>query len=203
MKHFIFGFIIGGALSGVSTYFITKNLTEKKAQLHIQNMRKEYKKMYEPKKAAVQKDDPSEIVKNYEEKAQLYSEDVDPAEVESPEDDAPDEYYGEETVEMDNDAYNYDKLHRNKGVRLISEDDFGQAPGFDSHEVSYYTDDDTYVYDENDQVIDDPSQLFGSVIRGMKWDEDDKNTDDICIRNFAISTDFRITKNFAAYEMTV
>lgn len=212
MKNFILGFVIGGALSGVSTYFVTKTICEKKAQLHIENMRKEYKEKYSPKNSSIQKEDPSTIVEKYDELTKIYSErgdlvKEDPAEKESPSDDAPDEYYDDDDIDQAREnasakeAYDYDKLHRTKGQRLISQDDYGQAPGFESKEVSYYVDDDTYVYDDSDEIIDDPTFVFGSTIRNIKWDQDDSQTDDICIRNFNLGTDYKVNKNFCAYEM--
>lgn len=217
MKNFIFGFICGGAIVGVSTYFITKKREETKAQLHIEKMRKEYKEKYSPKAVAIKKDDPSEIVKEYEKETTRYSDrgeaiktspkenNVDPAELEVPSEDAPDEYYEdseEAAIKKEAlEAHEYDKKHRNKGCRLISEDDFGQAPGFDRKEISYYVDDDTYVHDESDEVIDDPAMVFGGVIKSTRWDSDDEQTDDICIRNFALGTDYKISKNFCAYEI--
>lgn len=212
MKNFIFGFVTGGALIGVPVYFITKRRTEIQAQLHIQEMRKEYERKYSPKSVAIQKEEPSKIVEKYEKEVLRYSDrgeaiKADPAEYESPSDDAPEEYYDDDDIDQaaarkeSEEAYNYDKMHRNKGHKLISEDEYGQAPGFDSKEVSYYVNDDTYVYDDSDEVIDDPTLPFGPLIRATKWDADDGNTDDICIRNFALSTDYKITKNFCAYEL--
>lgn len=218
VKSFIAGIAIGGLIFGTGTFFITKNICDKKNQEKIQTMRKQYKEKYAPKNIAVIKEDPSEIAERYsDEEKEEYKKSVlryDPAETVNPseddddEDDAPEEYYDDDKIDelMANqeaiEAMEYDKKFRNHEPTIISEEDFETGvPGFDNKEVSYYVDDDTYVYDDSDEVVDDPLYLFGRVIKNQKWDVDDDQTSEICIRNFNISTNFRITKNFCKYEI--
>lgn len=217
-RDFFVGLVIGVGAGAAGSYFITKDICERREQLHIQEMKKTYIEKYAPKNIAVQKDDPAKIVESYETKAKLYSErgeliSVDPAETEHPSDDdedsdAPDEYYdddySEEVRQMKEaeKAYQYDKRHRNQQTGIISSEDYETGvPGFESKEVSYYVDDDTYVYDDSDEVVEDPIFTFGRGIKNLRWDADDSQTDDIYIRNFNINTDFKIVKNFCAYEL--
>lgn len=211
MRNFAIGLVIGLGAGATGSYFITKDICERNEQLHIQEMRKMYEEKYKPKNVSVQKDDPADIVKGYNEAQELYSgksDNVDPAEAEVPSEDSPDEYYENEDLkekkyrEEVEKAHEYDKKHRNNVPKIISEEDFSTGvPGFESKEVSYYTDDDTYVYDDSDEVVEDPAFCFGNVIKNLHWDSDDSQTDDIHIRNFNLNCDYKIVKNFCPYEL--
>lgn len=219
-KSFIAGIAVGGLIFGVGTFFVTKHVLEEQKQNDIQAMRKHYKEKYAPKNVAVQKEDPADIVEHInkvekEKEINEYHEITgryDPAETISPseddEEDAPEEYYDDDKIDelMANqeakEAMEYDKKFRNHEPVIISEEDYETGvPGYDSKEVSYYVDDDTYVYDDSDEIIDNPLYTFGRSIKNLKWDEDNLQLDDIFIRNFNISTDFRIAKQFCSFEM--
>ena len=219
IKSVIFGFAVGGCVSGVATYFITKKKIEKNAEVKanqhaeevILQMREYYEEQYTIQKAEVLKDkaDPSEIVRGYaeeerKEQIQQYSniagryssgrEFVDPAETESPSEDAPDEYYEEaDAVAQGMLADVYDKLNHGKPPEVISEEEFGQAPGFDHKECIYYVEDLTFCNDE-EEIIDDELRVFGPAIE--EWKDNHDLKEPIIIRNYDYSCDYKIEKYY-------
>lgn len=218
IKNFIFGAIVGGALSGVSVYLITKKKMQDECEETVCRMREYYIEKYAVQKAEImeEKKDPSEIVKEYKENIEKYndisskyrSKIVDPAEKERPTDDAPEEYYendgdgivGPDPAEtkgviegMAADAYS--KANHDRAPEVISENEFGTAPGFGEAEYTYYVEDLTFC-DENDMVIDvgDENRLFGSCL--TDWKNNDNIGEDICVRNYQYEMDLRIEKRF-------
>lgn len=242
IKSVIFGLAVGGCVSGVATYFITKKKTEDRVNTEanqrcegiILQMRQYYEEQYEIKKAAVikeeEKDDPSEIVKQYSEYKEIaenlyshanmdkpwtdtlnkdiaavkqkYAEREEMlAEMEHPEDDAPDEYYEEVGPDPEETkgvidgimADHYDRMNRGKVPEIISEEEFGQAPGFDAEECVYYVEDLTFC-DEEENILDNELQMFGPAVE--EWKDNHEMTDPICIRNYDLNCDYRIEKMF-------
>lgn len=224
MKNFIFGFLIGGVVSGTATYFICKKKFDKdKKEIvdacedTIVKIRKYYSEQV-PEKAAVVKEEPSEVVKKYHDISSVYRVGdvvkgepilvkVDPAELERPTDDAPDEYYEDEVGADPEDvmaesygreAERFDKENRHREPERILPDEFGNAPGFDAEEITYYVDDDTYC-NEDEMIIQDEVSLFGTVVNG--WDTNHEDTNSIYIRNYQYNVDFKIDKMFCPCPM--
>lgn len=220
-KSFIFGFVVGGALSGVSVYLFAKKKFEKEKKEIVDTCEdtivkiRQYYSEKVPEKAAIIKEEPSEIVGRYEDLARTYdtrSEEVvgdkiigDPAEFERPEDDAPEEYYeeGPDPEEARAESYGreadrFDKENRGRSPERIIADDFGNAPGFESKEYTYYVEDNTYC-DEFENILDDEMGLFGTAVGG--WDTDNEDDDPIYIRNYALNCDFKIDKMFCKCPM--
>lgn len=221
MKSFIFGAIVGGALSGVSVYFFTKKKMTDECEETVCRMREYYIEKYTVQKAEImeEKKDPAEIVKEYKENVEKYNDisgkyrseavrdSVDPAEKERPSEDAPDEYYesgdgivGPDPAEtkgaiegMAADAYS--KANHDRAPEVISEEEFGNAPGFEEKEYTYYVPDLTFC-DEDDVVVPvgDDDRLFGTCV--TDWKENNEIGDDICIRNFQYEVDIKIEKRF-------
>ena len=190
----------------------------KKAEEVILQMRNYYEEKYTIQKAEVLKDkeDPSEIVKKYSAEdiqeyhgfAERYSGGaVDPAETERPsedDNDAPDEYYeesaepGPDPEEVDAVAQGmladvYEKLNHGKPPEIISEEEFGQAPGFDHKECIYYVEDLTFCNDE-EEIIDDEIRAFGPDVE--EWARNSDIKDPFIVRNYDYSCDYRIEKYY-------
>lgn len=216
MKNFIFGFVVGGALSGVSVYLFAKKKFEKEKKEIVDTCEdtivkiRQYYSEQVPEKAAIIKEDPSEIVKEYYRVGSFVEGDKiivkeDPAELERPQDDAPEEYYEEGPDPEDTWAESYgraadkfDKENRGRSPERIIADDFGNAPGFDYKEYTYYVEDNTYC-DEFENILDDEISLFGTAIDG--WDTNNEDDDPIYIRNYALNCDFKIDKMFCKCPM--
>lgn len=181
-------------------------------------MEEYYIDKYSVKNAAVIKEDPSEIVKRYsnDEKetynqiASTYSAPenyVDPAETEHPSEDsvpdAPDEYYEDEAADDEDperraiaegmmaDVYN--KMNHSRAPEIISEEAYGNAPGFSYEECVYYVEDRTFC-DSDENIIDDEGRAFGTCV--TEWKDNHDLTDDIYIRNYGRGVDYRIEKMF-------
>lgn len=230
MKKFIFGFILGGCVSGAATYFIMKKKSQKEIDAARQQcedivamMRVEYANKYSIQKAEIlDKEDPEEIVKKYHDEAAPYDRrsDVvtgdkiisgaDPAELESPSEDAPDEYYEdddygdkditvEEPAELDGikeglAAAEYDNKYRKRAPERITREQYDNgAPGYEQHECSYYVEDCVFT-DDSELVINNEEDLFGTAVDG--WDDNDDDTDPIFIRNYMYQCDYMIEKMF-------
>lgn len=211
-KSFIFGFIAGGALSGVSVYFIMKKKNEKKidearkeCEDLIVQMKEHYIEEFSPKKAAVVKEEPEEIVKRYHTEASRYVREdpvqaIDPAELERPADDAPEEYYEGDPNEAKHFAEGlaadrYDKAMRDKPPAIIPKEEYGQAPGFEGTFAIYYVDDKTFCGDDDVVIsVDDEVRFFGTCLDD--WKNNDDMTNDIYIRNYQYNCDYEIEKRF-------
>lgn len=206
-KSFMLGVVIGGVVFSSISYYITREVYKKKKEEEVGSARKELFERYSVQKATEVKEDPEEIVRRYHKEASAYSEPfVDPAETENPKDDdeedAPSEYYeyGEE-IPGETRAYieglkaaTYDMQNGKKEAEIIFEDDFGNAPGFDTAGISYYVPDGVYVFDSDETIVDDEQYLFGTCISKTKWDIDISQGEDLLIRNYQQQTDYRITK---------
>lgn len=218
MKQFIFGVFVGGGIAGLTSYFIyKKKLNEAKREIRTEcedticKMREYYIEKYTVQKAAVIEEDkkaePEEIVKGYEtaeykEKVEPYHRNIDPAEMESPSEDAPEEYYEERSGIGHDDikgiregilANNYADDRRNTPPELISADEFGQAPGYDAEEWTYYVDDLTYC-DEDDYMVDNPYMNFGNCLDD--WERNNEMTEEIYVRNHQLACDYKVDKMF-------
>lgn len=226
MKNFIFGFIAGSAVSGAAVYFIMKKKFDKEKEEIVDTCEdtivkiRQYYSEQVPKKADVIKEEPSEIVKKYHDISETYntqSNEVvtdkiitkeysdDPADYESPiEDDEDTEYEeGMDPEDMNAEAFGreaakFDKENGHRPPERIVPDDFGNAPGFEAKEYTYYVEDDTYC-DDYENLIDDEVFLFGTAID--TWSANDSDTDPIYIRNYAIGVDFKIDKMFCHCPM--
>lgn len=210
MKDYTFGLItglvIGGCGGAAISYFVTKKRTKEKVEKEVRcecedlivDMRKYYEEKFAPRTTAVVKEDPTEIVKKYHDIASGYSdkdEYYDPADKESPSEDDeegldPEEIKAEMEVIK---AYKYDEENRHRGPQRITPEEFGDAPGYEAKEITYYVEDSTYC-DEFEEVIDDEVYLFGTAIDG--WDTNHEDTDSLYIRNYQIQVDFKIDKMF-------
>lgn len=216
MRKFIFGFILGGAVGGLGGYFLTKRYLEGKYKSKYEEeavkARNYYMDYFSPKKVAVVKEDPEEIVKRYseEEKEKIKYEEiakeyartyvgVDPAELEGPsEDDISEEDYAEEMSNTEKrhmvegvSAAVYDERNRRRAPERIRPEEFGQAPGYESKEYTYYTLDRTFC-DEYEELIDDEVALFGADI--FDWTNYEDDEDFIYIRNYMLGCDYKIEK---------
>ena len=212
MKQFIFGFAVGSALTGVTAYFIAKKKIENnKREIRTEcedticKMREYYIQTYTVQKAAVieeeRKEEPSEIVAGYEkteyvEKAEPYQRDIDPAEMERPEEDAPDEYYEESDIRAIREgvlANNYANDRRDAPPEIIDADDFGQVHGYDAQEWTYYVEDLTYC-DKEDMAVDNSYMNFGTCLDD--WAENHEMTESIYVRNHQLACDYKVDKMF-------
>ena len=207
MKKFIFGLIIGCGIGSATTYLLTKRYLEEKYKSKYEEdaveARNYYMDYFSPKKAGIVKEDPGEIVKRYsneEEEREKYEEitrmyaGIDPAELEGPEDDIPDEEMSD--TEKRNmfegvSAAVYDDRNRRKAPERIRPEEFGDAPGYESKEYTYYTLDRVFC-DEFEEIIDDEVALFGADI--IDWTNYEDDEDFIYIRNYMLSCDYKIEK---------
>lgn len=115
--------------------------------------------------------------------------------------DAPEEYYEELSDEEKERravaegmlADVYDKMNRDKAPEIISSDEYGAAPGFDTEECTYYVEDLTFC-DEGELIIDNEIRMFGTCVD--EWKENHEMVDPIFIRNYGMNTDYKIDKMF-------
>lgn len=209
VKSFIFGAVVGGCISGVTTYFITKHIVEKNAQTEISEMRNHYISTYVPKKEAVLKDlekpAPETIVAAYKqsEDKEVY----DRAELERPsEDDAPDSYYVDadnpeaiEAMNSDLEAIEYEKNNRYKDPEIIVESEVG-AHGFDVSYLTYYKADGILV-DSQEQVVDDMHGILGVCLEESGFLENDDTSEEIFIRNYRFGSDYCVSKVLGKWDI--
>ena len=213
-KSFIFGVVVGGVLCGTVGYFAGKFIAERNKEAEIEEREKAawdyFREKYGVKSIVGEKEDPSEIVKKiekdeYERQANVYNTvtQVDPAEIEHPsEEDAPDEYYDEDSMNMavanaeSVQAIAYDKMHGSNPPTIISDIEYGGTPGYDTAEVTYYTETGVYVDEQSGFILEDFDRNFGNCIESIGWDRDPDQIQPIYIRNFNYQTDYCISKVF-------
>ena len=78
----------------------------------------------------------------------------------------------------------------------ITSDDYGKIIGYDYKELYYYKGDGIMV-DENEDIIDNPEFLVGSVLDKSGFKSNDLGT--IYIRNESVSSDFEVIKVLGTY----
>lgn len=222
VKSFIFGFVVGGSICGSAAFFVGKKIVKKSAEEEISKREQAawqyFKDKYAPKNIDIQKEEPSEIVKKFEmedyaKRAEVYdTRSSDFAEMEHPmdsdedENDAPDDYYDEDKEkliavnEQNLPAIAYDKRNMNHTPEIIADVEYGAAPGYDTEEVTYYTENKAFVNDTQSMIIDDNDleYLFGPGIEAVNF-KNDPNQLNIYIRNYHIQTDYCISKTFGSY----
>lgn len=215
-KSFIFGFVVGGCVSGVAAHFITKHLMEKKCQDEIAEMRERYySSEYTPKKAEIlkerEKPDPETIVEGYKttENRDIY----DRAELERPSEDenegdqdAPDSYYEDvenpeaiEAMNSDLENIDYDRANSKKDPEEIVESEVG-THGYDVEYLTYYMEDKTFI-NSQEQIVDDPRDLLGICLETEGFLEREDTSEEIFIRNYRYATDYCITKELGKWDM--
>ena len=86
---------------------------------------------------------------------------------------------------------------RKKEPYEITDEEFGTIIGYSSHEMLYYMFDNVLA-DENNEIVEDRSNLVGNVMEDTNFTED--NRLEMCIRNDQISADFRIGKARGSYS---
>lgn len=86
------------------------------------------------------------------------------------------------------------------GVEIITEDTFGSLAGYETVTVNYYVDDDVFATEEDDELIDEPDELFGDCPRRFKWTSSCSEGDCLFIRNYDLATDYEITPVFDSYS---
>ena len=209
MKGFIFGLITGLSVGGAIGYFVTKRLDEDYINEEMHKLKEYYKDkektaikaagetvekakevIVEPKKKIPDKPYPKE----YKNLVRSYAADdgIDRDKLkEDRTEDAPEEYYEEDPAESE-----HPKEDRPE-FELIDIDELGELTGYDESCVMYYTEDNTYAYEDNEEMIEDPRYLFGDVIDN--WADNDEEKDNIFVRNNRISTDFEVCKVFGSY----
>lgn len=120
---------------------------------------------------------------------------VDPAEVESPEDDelTDDE---DELQQEDYEMYLVNEEHRKAVAEgrlpyVIEDSEFGKVPGYDTMDLYYYTGDNVLA-DEDREEVDAPALFVGNLLE-CDWVHDD-NSQSVCIRSDVTMTDVEVHK---------
>lgn len=204
MKQFIFGFVVGGAVVGGITYFVTKSRIEQSCKSEIAEMRERYFENASAKKAAVikemEKPEPEVIVNGY---ATDEKEVYDRAELEGPEDDAPEEYYEDEPERieaMNDDLENieYDRNNHNKDPEIIVEPVVG-THGFETSYLTYYMEDKVLI-DSQEQIVDDPRSLLGTCLEDSGFLENSDTSNELFVRNYRLGTDYCVAKDTGKWD---
>ena len=102
----------------------------------------------------------------------------------------PEEEYAEEVKEK------VEKM-TDEGPKIIGADEFDEFEWHDKVTLLYYTEDDTLVVEETNELIDDPEQLVGDLIHTSGFDENDDEV--MYVRNIRRGTDYEIAKMYGPY----
>lgn len=204
MKKFIFGFAVGGAVCSGITYFVTKWAITNECNKEIAEMRERYISESEPKKAAVikerEKPEPEVIVNGYKSDAK---EEYDRAELEHPEEDAPEEYYTEDpeavkAMNDDIDNIDYERNNRYNDPEIIVESSAG-THGFDVSYLTYYMADNVLI-DGQEKIVDNPRSLLGTCLETSGFLKDEDTSEELFVRNYALGTDYCIAKETGKWD---
>lgn len=211
VKSFIFGAVLGSCVTGVATYFITKNKLEHQCQEEIAEMREHYISQYLPHRESLMKEHekpaPEAIVGAYRTSDERME--YDRAELERPSEeddveDAPDNYYEAENPEgieaMNDDLSNieYQRNNERKDPEIIVESEFG-THGFDTQFLTIYLED-MAIIDSQEQIIDDPRDILGICLETSGFLEDEDTENELFVRNFRYGTDYSIVKNTGSWD---
>ena len=189
-------FAAGLGIGAAGTFFLVKKHYEKVADEEIEAMREHYihkseeRVEEEPVEAPTRPQKPSleELRKRYvsedEESTEAYFEH--PEDSDEDEEDYADGYSKEELDSIGVDQQEDYERRKKLAPQLISVDEFGELPNFDTAELLYYEEDDRLT-DEDDNDIEDPIALLGTAT-------DHIDEEDVFVRNFRLATDYHIHK---------
>lgn len=85
----------------------------------------------------------------------------------------------------------------NKMPEVISEEEYGSNPVYESVEWTLYLGDGV-VANDNDEMIDDPDYFVGDLINSTEFEYREEPT--ICVRNYELGMDIMITKATSRYS---
>jgi len=123
---------------------------------------------------------------------------TDPAESESPSEDAPsvDEDDLGEVITADY------KKNSKKPTKIIKADEFGDQPGFNTMELVYYQENEVLTLKEGSEediiYFDEIEDLIGDALVKFGFADNDETC--IFVRNYSRGCDFEIIKVFGAFE---
>lgn len=188
-------------LGVLTTYTFFKNKYEKKYKEEVEEYRERILKMYgindpDKKEEAPDKEETTKTGKTKssldintpkrEDGGKAYYEPykyIPPEEQESPKEEEPEDDLNDDPYEIDIDDYFSDKHYSKR-------------------QVTWYTDDNTYAYQETEdselELMDDEHNAFGYVIESSGFTKNEAMV--IYIRNPRTKTDYEVTKCYGAYN---
>ena len=200
---FIFGGVIGCVCGILGTRSYFKSKYEKIADEEIASVKEAEKARYEKKlkdldehpervSDSLEIESPNRKVvrkvdyTTYYKASDIPDDVLDPG---GPTDDDPDDVDDVKNFEL------REKLAKNRGIEVISEEDFGEFPHFEYRDLFYY--EDGIIADEEEELVANPGALVDMDII-KEWADKDE-TDVIYIRNHAISCDYAINRQRFVY----
>lgn len=142
------------------------------------------------------------LQKNYKETtnyAAMYktSNDVDPAEMEYPEEDSDEKNYDDQNEVSEEQAFEDHRKNMNKAPKIISVETYSNLPAHIDQQVLYFYSYDEALCDENEEIIEDPGLLVGDALN--KYDFADSDERCIFVMNYATDTCYEIQKVDASW----
>lgn len=143
------------------------------------------------------------LQKNYEQTtnyAAMYktsSDDIDPAEMEHPEEGEPEPTNDQNEVSEEK-AFEDHQKNMNKPPKIISVEDYSNLPAHIDQQVLYFYSYDETLCDENEEIIEEPELLIGDAL--TKYDFVDSDESCIFVMNYATDTCYEIQKVDASYS---
>ena len=194
MKKFIFGFLVGGFVFGIPSYFITKKLVEDRCQQEVNELKAYYKNKYEKETGKEEE----EAIKNHTKKVPdkpippEYKELISGYRPEDPKD-APDEYYEEDPADLESPPEDRPL------VEIISQEEYDDIDHrYEKSCLIWYTEDEQLATEEG-EMIDNEKYLLEDALDVDGWRRNDDMKENLYVRNDKISEMFEVAKCFGSY----
>lgn len=187
------GFILGAGVGIAGTYIFMKNRYDELLTSYIDDDEDYSYKFSEEEELELVNPNPEVIIgqgartkEQYTNYSKMYSDDK--KEGESMDTDE----IMEEEVEIKVEASS-----KSNDILEIDSSEFGSVPLYDQESIMYYEEDGT-ITDERDNIIDNPTDIVGSIIEDSGFDNDERES--MFIRNLKLATEYEIIKIHSAYD---